>query len=553
MKRISLLIASSFLLGCHGGDVDGDILKTSKTSENYSNTSKSVIWDVGDIEDKYDELFCDGELNTDKCRHNIASIKNDINSGGFDLSKKPIEDNSSHVEAVKLVTIDYQSNVMLPNDKKLSQLFKTSGLMMFPRGSDFESSDIKGVILYFHPTAFDKQNVPSSMAAYTKQDYVYAGLFAAQGYVVMLPDYIGQGIDYRNIHPYVLYPVPNVSSAMQLLNIGARYIESEYAIDRNYDKLKLFTVGYSEGGAYSIWFSKCGQGFCNYLDNNVPDSNKIYYHFNRLYDYVASVGLDGAYDLSNVVKPFLTEDVEKDSVNRFNIENVEVTNLVKPGLSMLALMSYMKYNLKYDSSEQFAKAYNSEFYNMKCTGSLNPQSGCNLSIGSVQKNLNFLQALTEEHINDTEFVQSIFKSAIYKKLEQGGVTYRYLYNIFDVFSPSKNSIDALSYKSMLDSNDFSTAMKNASITNFGSETKKPLMLFSLEHDSVVSPNSTINFVNSDLVTKVYLKNDKVHVRNLLNDKDVAVDHIHGENYANIYALNFINQCVKDNGKCGLSQ
>ncbi len=79
------------------------------------------------------------------------------------------------------------------------------------------------------------------------------------------------------------------------------------------------------------------------------------------------------------------------------------------------------------------------------------------------------------------------------------------------------------------------------------------MLFSLEHDSVVSPNSTHNFKDSKLVKKIYLENDKIKVEHaIFGRKETPVDHIHGENYANIYALSFINQCVTDNGKCGFT-
>lgn len=47
---------------------------------------------------------------------------------------------------------------------------------------------------------------------------VYAGVYAANGYIVVAPDYIGQGDDYKNYHPYVLYPKQTINTAVDLLN-----------------------------------------------------------------------------------------------------------------------------------------------------------------------------------------------------------------------------------------------------------------------------------------------------------------------------------------------
>lgn len=80
----------------------------------------------------------------------------------------------------------------------------------------------RGVILYYHPTVFDNVGVPSNFSKDNQTslifDVTYAALYAANGYIVVAPDYIGQGDDYKNYHPYVLYPKQTVNTAVDLLN-----------------------------------------------------------------------------------------------------------------------------------------------------------------------------------------------------------------------------------------------------------------------------------------------------------------------------------------------
>ena len=55
----------------------------------------------------------------------------------------------------------------------------------------------------------------------------------------------------------------------------------------------LYTAGYSEGAAYSIWFSKCFNS--NYTE--CPYISPSTYINSSFYTYKASAGLDGAYVL----------------------------------------------------------------------------------------------------------------------------------------------------------------------------------------------------------------------------------------------------------------
>lgn len=61
----------------------------------------------------------------------------------------------------------------------------------------------KGVILYYHPTVFDNAGVPSNFSKDNQTslifDVTYAAIYVANGYIVVAPDYIGQGDDYKII------------------------------------------------------------------------------------------------------------------------------------------------------------------------------------------------------------------------------------------------------------------------------------------------------------------------------------------------------------------
>lgn len=106
---------------------------------------------------------------------------------------------------------------------------------------------VKGIVLYFHPTLFDRRTIPSNKKTDT---LAISGIYSSSGYIVVFPDYFGVE---EGVHPYVLYPQQNVQSGMAILNQIQGYIKERYAIQN----ISLFTAGYSEGAAYSLWFKRC--------------------------------------------------------------------------------------------------------------------------------------------------------------------------------------------------------------------------------------------------------------------------------------------------------
>lgn len=172
--------------------------------------------------------------------HNI-SILNE--AGNFNLYDLPIQNNKYGVTHIEIYLSTSATSYRFPglnlaSKSMISLVFLP--IIKMPRG----------IVIYYHKTVFGKYNGPSSLGP----DFLaIGGLYASQGYAVVIPEYIGFGDD-KNSHPFILYPQQNVRSAVHALNQidsdGLWKIYSE-------SKFPLHSIGYSEGGSYSVWMSKC--------------------------------------------------------------------------------------------------------------------------------------------------------------------------------------------------------------------------------------------------------------------------------------------------------
>lgn len=79
---------------------------------------------------------------------------------------------------------------------------------------------------------------------------------------------------------------------------------------KNIQNLPLFVLGFSEGGSYAIFTAKCLRNpqTCRYF-TNTSNASSYRIELDPFYKLTKVVGMDGAYDLSGVVFPFLTNDV----------------------------------------------------------------------------------------------------------------------------------------------------------------------------------------------------------------------------------------------------
>lgn len=143
----------------------------------------------------YTQAICNN-LSAADCTTN----KNNLNTpqfGNFNVNADPIGKNPLGIGSVDAAKITYTA---LNVDKSILTL---SGGIVIPRVAP---ADVKGLVVYFHETTVQRTNVPSNfltptnMATADTDGALLAAVWASQGYVVVMPDYIGLGDDTAHVH-----------------------------------------------------------------------------------------------------------------------------------------------------------------------------------------------------------------------------------------------------------------------------------------------------------------------------------------------------------------
>jgi alpha-beta hydrolase superfamily lysophospholipase len=121
----------------------------------------------------------------------------------------------------------------------------TSGAILVPSGSAAPCQGPRPVVLYAHGTTTDKNK---SMA--NPQDgeaTLVAATFAAQGYIVVAPNYAGYGNSTLAYHPYL-----NADQQSKDMIDGLQAARSLFARVGANASSKLFVTGYSQGGHVAL-------------------------------------------------------------------------------------------------------------------------------------------------------------------------------------------------------------------------------------------------------------------------------------------------------------
>lgn len=488
---------------------------------------------VSCLQKGYDTAFCQLNdkygvtLQSSECQANIAFIKGQTGTGNFDLSAKPILNNLAGVVGVKFQPVTYSTTVKFPSGSQ--QTFNVSGGLLMPR---FQTGfQPKGIVTYFHATSFNKSMVGSNFMTNGETQLV-AEVFASQGYIVVIPDYIGQGVDWANVHPYVLYPQVTNQTAIDMLNAVRPTIQASYS--GLPATMKLFSAGYSEGGAYSAWFSAFLQ--------STPGTNPAYVtQLNSFYSPTHFVGMEGAYATSSVMKGWLFGDVSQ-VLNTYHIQTQALTNLAKPLLSADAFLSYATYT----ANSVMDDVFNMNWYNLQCpTGLPAPNDQNPVCTNSGQwSNISSAFATPSDNPAPAILTSAIGKSA-------NGATYP-----TDLVASDKNSVNSLVSSTLLSTGQtaLNAVLNDAQLdlTNFNTS-QSTLSVMSLNFDSVVTPNNydwLTGHYSSKLSTPYLFKipANQIKVVSALSyltpkpkPEYVDVDHMQGLVYEFLYAVNTLNQ------------
>lgn len=168
-----------------------------------------------------------------------------------------------------------------------SSICIASGLVLIPK-----NITPRGVVVYHHPTTPGKNQVPSCLGSLftgytpvsanppawcniTPMDNNGANMFAsfaasyvARGFAVVSSDYLGQGSDYNNVHPYIAYSDTNSLSNLYMLPVMRTILQDNYNVPLTV-ALPMLLTGFSEGAGYTMRTSQLSQStMASFLTNN---------------------------------------------------------------------------------------------------------------------------------------------------------------------------------------------------------------------------------------------------------------------------------------------
>jgi hypothetical protein len=128
---------------------------------------------------------------------------------------------------------------------------ESSGALMVPTGAAPACSGARPIVEYAHGTNPDKSlNIADITNASNTEGALIAAMFAAQGYIVVAPNYAGYDISTLGYHPYI-NAAQNSAEMMDML-AAARTALPQTLSSATSDSGTFFLTGYSEGGYVAL-------------------------------------------------------------------------------------------------------------------------------------------------------------------------------------------------------------------------------------------------------------------------------------------------------------
>ena len=132
--------------------------------------------------------------------------------------------------------------------------------LMLPTGDTADCQGDRPILLYAHGTTTDKQydfaQVGNGQNAAASEANLIAANFAAQGYIVVAPNYSGYDDSELDYHPYLVADQQSADMVAALDSARTIIMRQQRANADNYvnidDSGKLFVSGYSQGGHVAL-------------------------------------------------------------------------------------------------------------------------------------------------------------------------------------------------------------------------------------------------------------------------------------------------------------
>ena len=203
-----------------------------------------------------------------------------------------------------------------------------SGALMVPGGSS-SCEGGRPIVVYAHGTSTDRNyDIADLNTSDNDEGLLLAAVFAAQGYIVVAPNYVGYDISTLKYHPYL--DADQQSKDMIYALAAARSALPTAAAPGTTDGGKLFVTGYSQGGYVAMATHRAMQ--------------------NAGMVVTAAAPLSGPYALSAFADAIFEGEVDMDAPTNFTLLSASYQNVYG--------------NLYTNPSDVFAAPYSADIANL---------------------------------------------------------------------------------------------------------------------------------------------------------------------------------------------
>jgi acetyl esterase/lipase len=224
----------------------------------------------------------------------------------------PITYSKSTLENVINLAVDLDHNFTIEDVSSFKITFQTrnyentiqeaSGVVFLPR-----ETEPKGIIFLQHSTIHSNDDAPSN-GRIGVNEYTLGSIYAASGYLTLMPDHIGYGSTSSERHLYEVKQAYALSS-YDMLRAGHSFLtDMEFEIPES-----LFLVGYSNGGYATLAFQQ-------YLEEEAE------------VEITSTYAGAGAYDKSSFAKSILFKDEDLTFIGTY-LWVLDVYNSLYPKLN----------------------------------------------------------------------------------------------------------------------------------------------------------------------------------------------------------------------------
>lgn len=159
--------------------------------------------------------------------------------GGNDLGKTFLQLAYTPLCTISVYHMNYQTVDPAGN------LTVGAGALMVPGGTDSRCTGARPIVLYAHGTS-TSPTFDISQIGVIEEGSLLAAVFAAEGYIVVAPNYVGYDGSTVDYHPYLIADQESKDMIDALTAARASLPTSD--VPASTDGGKLFITGYSEGG-----------------------------------------------------------------------------------------------------------------------------------------------------------------------------------------------------------------------------------------------------------------------------------------------------------------